>query len=467
MVAILVKELKEMMRDGRIKIVAIISLILLVISSITGINQYQKKNKQYAESTSKERTIWETQEEKNPHSAAHYGTYVFKPKFALSVFDYGVTTYTGNSIFIEAHNQNEASFSEATDQTSLARFGTLSINFVLLYIFPLLVILLGYNTYTKEKEQQTLLLIKSQGIAPLKLVLGKWLATFLPILILTTLVFLTVGVVLTQLEDLVFFNWAKLCTLLILYLCYYLIITSITILISMWSKSSGISLIACLLIWILFGFISPKIATNVANIKNPYPSKFEFNTSIENDKKNGLDGHNPWNETAKKLEEETLQNYGVKSIEELPFNYVGYRMQKGEEHEAEIYKKHYGLLKNIAKKQNDTYKSLSFLTPFIAFRFLSMELANSSDYLHWKFSEAVEKYRIEKQQFLNYDIKDNSVYGERGYKMSSEKFKKLPKFSFAPPPLIELLKDNQQNLLFLFLWIAIPFLGLLVTSKKI
>jgi hypothetical protein len=43
MVAILVKELKEMMRDGRIKIVAIISLILLVISSITGINQYQKK----------------------------------------------------------------------------------------------------------------------------------------------------------------------------------------------------------------------------------------------------------------------------------------------------------------------------------------------------------------------------------------------------------------------------------------
>ena len=173
MVAILVKELKEMMRDGRIKIVAIISLILLVISSITGINQYQKKNKQYAESTSKERAIWETQEEKNPHSAAHYGTYVFKPKFALSVFDYGVTTYTGNSIFIEAHNQNEASFSEATDQTSLARFGTLSINFVLLYIFPLLVILLGYNTYTKEKEQQTLLLIKSQGIAPLKLVLGK------------------------------------------------------------------------------------------------------------------------------------------------------------------------------------------------------------------------------------------------------------------------------------------------------
>ena len=127
----------------------------------------------------------------------------------------------------------------------------------------------------------------------------------------------------------------------------------------------------------------------------------------------------------------------------------------------------FSFLHPIPQQQNDTYKSLSFLTPFIAFRFLSMELANSSDYLHWKFSEAVEKYRIEKQQFLNYDIKDNSIYGERGYKMSSEKFKNLPKFSFAPPPLLELLKDNQQNLLFLFFWIAIPFLGLLITAKKI
>ena len=73
---------------------------------------------------------------------------------------------------------------------------------------------------------------------------------------------------------------------------------------------------------------------------------------------------------------------------------------------------------------------------------------------------------IEKQQFLNYDIKDNSVYGERGYKMSSEKFKNLPKFSFAPPPLLELLKDNQQNLLFLFFGLQSPFIGLPSNLQK-
>lgn len=464
---IIFKELKELTRDGRFKIAMVISLILLIIATITGVNQYQKSTQQYEKSMNIEREVWETQSEKNPHSAAHYGTYAFKPKFALSLFDYGVTQYTGNSIFLEAHNRHEASFSEASDQTSLARFGTLSINFVLIYLFPLLIILIGYNSYTKEVEHQTFTLLKSQGVHPVKLALGKWLATFIPIFVLTAIIFLIVGIVLSNLENLTFFSWSSLLTLFASYSVYYLIITTITVLISMWSKSSGMSLVSSLVIWIVFSFITPKIATNFANGSHPYPSKSEFNARIAEDKKNGLDGHNPWNEAAKKLEQETLEKYGVDSISQLPFNYAGYRMQKGEEHEAKIYEKHYNILNKIALNQNNTYKNLSFLSPFIPVRFLSMDIANTSDNLHWKFTKAAEKYRIKKQEFLNYDIKDNSKFGERGYKMTAEKFKKLPKFSFTPPTLSEILKENTQNFLFLGLWLLIPFICLIFTSKKI
>jgi ABC-2 type transport system permease protein len=227
------------------------------------------------------------------------------------------------------------------------------------------------------------------------------------------------------------------------------------------------SLVSSLIIWIVFSFITPKIATNFANENHPYPSKSEFNARIAEDKKNGLDGHNPWNKAAKKLEQETLQKYKVDSISQLPFNYAGYRMQKGEEHEAKIYEKHYNILNEIANNQNNTYKKLSFLSPFLPIRFLSMDIANTSDNLHWKFTKAAEKYRIEKQRFLNNDIKDNSKLGERGYKMSTESFKKLPKFSFTPPTIREILKENTQNMLFLSLWFFIPFLGLIITSKKI
>lgn len=464
---IIFKELKELTRDGRFKIATGILLILLFVAAITGINQYQKNNQQYIESVDKERTIWETQDEKNPHSAAHYGTYAFKPLFALSLFDYGVTKYTGNSIFLEAHNRNEASFSEASDQTSLARFGTLSINFVLIYLFPLIIILIGYNSYTKEFEHQTFKLLKSQGVHPVKLALGKWLATFIPVFILTAVIFLATGLVLSSLDGLAFFSWTSLLVLFVSYSFYYLIITTVTVLISMWSKSSGMSLVSSLGVWIIFSFITPKIATNFANTSYPYPSKSEFSSRISEDKKNGLDGHNPWNEAAKKLEEETLKKYGVDSLSQLPFNYAGYRMQKGEEHEAKIYEKHYNILNEIAVNQNNTYKSLSFISPFIPVRFLSMDITHTSDNLHWKFTKAAEKYRIEKQKFLNYDIKDNAKKGESGYKMSSEKFKKLPKFNFIPPKLPQVLKENMQNLLFLALWFALPFAGLIITSKKI
>ncbi len=464
---IIFKELKELTRDGRFKIVLGISLILLVIAIITGVNQHKKNNEQYVESTNKERSIWETQGDKNPHSAAHYGTYAFKPQFALSLFDYGVTKYTGNSIFLEAHNRNEAAFSEASDQTSLARFGTLSINFVLIYLFPLIIILIGYNSYTKEKEHQTFTLLKSQGAHPIKLALGKWLATFIPIFMLTAIIFLVTGIILSSVENLTFFSWDSLLMLFVAYSFYYLIITTLTVLVSMWSKSSGISLVISLMLWVIFSFITPKIATNLANTNHPYPSKLEFETRIAEDRKNGLDGHNPWNEAAKKLEEETLREYGVDSLHKLPFNYAGYRMQKGEEHEAKIYKKHYHILNEIAANQNNTYKSLSFVSPFIPLRFLSMDFANTSDNLHWKFIQAAEQYRIETQKFLNDDIKDNAKVGERDYKMSTNKFKKLTKFNFTPPSLSQILKENLSNFLVLFFWFMFLFIGLIVSSKKI
>ena len=464
---ILFKELKELAREGRFRIALIIVLVLVLIATSTGINQYKKNNQQYLESVGKERTIWETQGEKNPHSAAHYGTYAFKPKFALSLFDYGVAKYTGNSVFLEAHNRNEASFSEASDQTSLARFGTLSINFICIYLFPLLIILIGYNSYTKESENQTLTLLKSQGVHPMKLALGKWLATYLPVFIVSAIIFAVIGVILANLDGVVYFSWSNLLFLFLSYNLYYGIITTLTVLLSIWSTSSGISLVKNLVLWIFISFITPKIATNFANANHPYPSKSEFNAAITEDKKNGLDGHNPWNKAAKELERETLKKYGVDSLSKLPFNYAGYRMQKGEEHEAKIYEKHYNNLEKIATKQNNNYKQLSFISPFMPVRFLSMDLSHTSADLHWKFTSAAEKYRIEKQQFLNYDIKDNAKVGERGYKMTREKFKKLPTFQFQPPSLSEIITSNGTNLLFLLLWLVISSIGFIISSKKI
>ena len=146
----LIKEIKELFRDGRVRIAMIIVVLLMGFSIWISARQYQNINEQYEVAKTAERAIWDSQGEKNPHSAAHYGTYAFKPKYPLSLVDQGVDKYAGTSIFLEAHKRNEAQFSAAADQTGLARFGDLTPDFMLLFMIPLLIILLGYNSFTKE-----------------------------------------------------------------------------------------------------------------------------------------------------------------------------------------------------------------------------------------------------------------------------------------------------------------------------
>ncbi len=115
-----IKETKELLREGRVRVAFIIVILLLGVAVWISARQYRTINEQYASAKTNERSVWEQQGEKNPHSAAHYGTYAFKPKYPLSLVDQGVDKYAGTSIFLEAHNRNEAQFSAAAESN---RFG--------------------------------------------------------------------------------------------------------------------------------------------------------------------------------------------------------------------------------------------------------------------------------------------------------------------------------------------------------
>lgn len=461
------KETKELLRDGRVRISIVLVLLLLVVAVFVSSKQYEKMNLQYQTATATERSVWDNQGAKNPHSAAHYGTYAFKPKLPLSLIDRGVDKYVGNSIFLEAHNRNEAQFSEVTDQTGLARFGELTPDFVLLFIIPLLIILLGYNSFTKERESKTLIILKSQGVVYWKWVLGKWLSLFVPIFIIVTVLFLTAGILLTSLQDFGVFKWESLASMYLLYLGYYAIFINLVLIISSKVKKSGIALVTSLSVWVLACLIAPKVASNIAGSKHPYPTSEEFAAKILEDKRNGLDGHNPWNEVAKNFEKEVLREFGVDSIHKLPFNFAAYRTQKSEEHQAEIYAKHYNELKELYYEQASVYKGLAFISPYLPVRFASMSIAQTDYDSHWGFADAAENYRILKQKFLNDNTANNTKYGERGYVASADFWKELPKFNYKPLELKAIINRNTTNLLAIGIWLLVSFSTLFLTTKKL
>lgn len=460
------KETKELFRDGRVRISLAIVLVLLGIAVWISNKQYQNINEQYAEAKTAERAIWDNQGEKNPHSAAHYGTYAFKPKYPLSLVDQGVDKYAGTSIFLEAHKRNEAQFSAAADQTGLARFGDLTPDFILLFIIPLLIILLAYNSFTKEREMGTLTLLKSQGMSTLKWFIGKWSALFLPVFVITGLLFLIAGVVLSNLDDFGVFDWSSLFVLFLVYVVYYIIFINIVLLISSVTKKSGISLVVSLSVWILACLAAPKAASNFAENKYPYPTRQEFEANVLQDKKAGLDGHNPWSKEAKMLETQVLKEYGVDSLHQLPFNFAAYRTQKGEEHEAEVYFKHYNYLKEQFSNQSRVYRSLAAISPYLPTRFMSMAVAHTDYATHWDFADAAETYRIDTQKFLNDNTAQNTKYGERGYKASADFWKQLPAFEYDPPELNSILEKNTSNMGIMGIWLLASFGFLFFTTKN-
>lgn len=91
---------------------------------------------------------------------------------------------------------------------------------------------MGYNSYTKENEQGTFLLLKSQGVKKHSLLLGKWTALFIPIAIISLVLFLIAGLIISNIKDLGSFSWGSLGILLLIYWGYYIVFINITLFVS-------------------------------------------------------------------------------------------------------------------------------------------------------------------------------------------------------------------------------------------
>src|SRR5689334_23438397 len=142
---IVAKEAKEIVRDGRFRWAAGIVLGLLIAAVALGWQHYREVNAQHVEAQRATRNQWLTQGIKNPHSAAHYGVYAFKPKLPLSLVDQGIDSWTGVAAWLEAHKQNEFKYRPAQDATAVQRFGELTGASVLQLLIPLVIILLTFQ----------------------------------------------------------------------------------------------------------------------------------------------------------------------------------------------------------------------------------------------------------------------------------------------------------------------------------
>ncbi|MEM8891062.1 MAG: ABC transporter permease subunit, partial [Bacteroidota bacterium] len=298
---------------------------VLLVAIIMANYQISKQAKAHHEAKHHLRAQWESIEAMNPHGAAHYGTYVFKPSNLLSSLDEGVNGITGNMIRVEGHVQNEMVHSEASQMQAVSRFGKLKSSLLLKYIIPLLLIFLAFSSVSTEKQSGRLRLIVLQGGNASKLVLAKSLAIWFYGIMLLLIVMISYSLLNLQSMDSNILQRAM--GFFAVYALYYFIVCGLTTFLSARWQNPTLALTSMLGIWMVWTVFLPNILMSSVEKWHPLPSRNEFKTAMKEDRSKGIDGHNPTDERANALVESVLAEYGVDSLSQLPINFDGIRMQ--------------------------------------------------------------------------------------------------------------------------------------------
>ncbi|GAL63730.1 ABC transporter permease [Algibacter lectus] len=463
------KELKGMARQNALKILFAIIIILLGFALYAGHIAY-KQQKVMVETAQKERRAeWLDQGNKHPHIAAHYGTYVFKPKTLLSLFDFGLDTYTGTSVYLEAHYPHEFMFRPVQGYGNMIRFGELSAALVLQLLLPLLIIFITFQTFTKEKETGTLKLLVSQGVSIRSIYLGKVLAYSLIVFSIMVPFFtgLYIVGVIEKTSAVINDMGLRILLLFCVYVGYLWAFTNFSVWISLKSSSARNALLTLLIFWIATGIIIPKTSANLGETLQPLPSMKTYKEGIQHDIENGMNTNETKEKRMARLKEDYLQQYGVDSLNQLPLNFGGIQMQEGEEYANKVHDFHDAALYKKFERQNKAGSLMGFVAPYIAVRNLSMAFAATDWYSFNDFQEKTNTYRRHLIRTMNNDMAKNSRYGEfYEYKAGRNLWETISDFKYLTPKVTMIFKYYWMELASLSFWVLIMFILIPSSSKN-
>ena len=460
MIAIILNEWKILVRNRSIVYVSLI--FILSIISLAWMSNLQSENQSKAQAAAEKhiRAQWDNLEPMNPHRAAHYGVYVFKPISILNSLDDGVSSITGNVLKLEGHVQNEIVHSEASQSITISKFGKLKPSVILQYVVPLFLIFLSFGSITNDKKTGRMKLITLQGVSLEKLVLSKSISIWLYGLMLIMLSVLLQS----SLGPLALDAGLRLGLAFISYGLYYLIVVCLSTFVSVSFKNDTSAISLLLATWIVWTIFLPKIWGNTVEKVYPLPSRQNFIAQMKEDRSKGIDGHNPRDERRSKLEKKYLIKYKVDSLSQLPINFDGIVMQADEEYGNEVWDKHFGNNYLIYQKQKKLYQLSGLLNPFSSLQNLSMGFCGSDMIHHLDFLKKAEHYR----RYLIKTLNDKHAHGgsktgEWRWTVDNAFFRSVKTFDYQTMLIKDQIGNYLLDILALIVWVI--FTGYLFRYK--
>lgn len=424
------KEMRALLRDGRLwGLGAVMALLLLAVLAFSA-HQRQTAEHERQQVETATRAQWDHQGDRNPHRAAHFGLYAFKPQLPLASVDPGIGARTGQALWLEPHKRNMALYAAAADAPPATGLGDFTPAFVLLALVPLLIAVLGHGTVTQERELGTLRMLHAAGMRGVPLALGKWLGLCAGLAVVLAPALCAAAWLLSAQQGI-----APALALLGALAVHYATWCAITVAVSARCRTSRGALLVLLALWVGWVFVVPRLGASAVQALAPLPTGEAFWAGIQRDIDNGLPGDGPAAQRIKAFDAQLLADHGVTRLEDLPFGANAKRRLFRDAYATRVYAVHFGQLWDAQLQQQAQLRWLTAASPYAPMRGLSSALAGTDLAHQQHFEEAAEQYR---QQFTTL-VDEWDLHHTRGVTSFEQRYggnavwQAIAPWTYAPP----------------------------------
>jgi len=210
------------------------------------------------------------------------GIDVYRPPVVMSVFSKGTENQLSDSAKIRLHGVSEISARLIDVNPYLSILPTLDISLILKIIVSVLALLVACDVISGERERGTLKLILSCTVARQKVLLGKFLAGLITLLVPLTIAFIVGLLILLfwPMVDLTVSDWVRIGLMYFVSLIFISTMYNIGLFVSCLTKSSSISLMLGLVFWVVFIMVIPNISVYLATQVRPLEPEEKMESRI-------------------------------------------------------------------------------------------------------------------------------------------------------------------------------------------
>ena len=283
--------------------------------------------------------------------------------------------------------------------------GNLDFSFLLIYLFPLIIIALSYNLWSEEKESGRWSLLTVQSGKPMRIIRSGLLLRFSIILMIF---FILLGTAIVYLQIPLDSSLFLFTGISILYICFWFSLSWWVISLGKSSRANAITLLTS---WILLTTILPALANSLVFYLYPVPEAYE--TTI--DSREGY--HTKWDlpkePTIEKFKALYPEYEKYSHPEDASFSWFWYYAMQhlGDEESKEARK----AMKEKLRKRNELTKRIGYLVPSIHTQ-LSMNAVCRTDMTNYlKYMEALESFHEELRQSFYTEVFEATPISDKNW----------------------------------------------------